>query len=163
MFAEISDFRWHVFSGGYECKDAKGAGEDAFRVVVPKSGEKVGLVERHPLEEPALYPTFAGLDPTEEPIIDFANEWGPLKNAHEFELQDIGDEEVELTGWVGDSTEDWFTEIKKMKALVELWDLLKGGKEKQFSDVIDLELSGDETLWDVDIRFKQVPELRRSF
>jgi len=83
----------------------------------------------------------------------------PLK----FELQDFGDEEVELTGWVGDPTEDWFTEIKRMKALVELWDLLKGGKETQFSDVIDLELSGDETLWDVDIRFKQVPELRRSF
>lgn len=164
MLVEMSDFRWHVFSGGYESVDCKSKKGKDLRIVVPRTLEEGSLLERHPLEiAPALYRDFAALELTEVAIISFADQWGPLKNAHEFDPQDDGDDETELTAWVSDPVEDWFGEIRKMKALVGLWDVLKEGKEKQLADVIELKQSGDESLWDVEIGFKQAPELKWDF
>src|SRR5262249_44067314 len=126
MLAEISDFRWHVFSCGYECKDCNVGGE-TLRIVAPKwrhddsSFDEGNLISRYPLEEPGLHRKFAELSLTEDAIVNFANAWGPLENAHELEPDEY---EERMVAWKGDDVRSWFEQIRTMKALVELWDVL---------------------------------------
>jgi hypothetical protein len=175
MLAELSDFRWHVFSRGYKCQDCTLANKQNVRIVVPKwlhvdPSEKGRLEqgnvdpmagdlnERYPLEEvPGLYRKFAGLDLTEDAILGFADRWGPLENAHQMESDEF---ENTMVAFVGDTTEAWFTQIRRMKALVELWDVLQGKIKKKLADVIDVEKHECNWSWDVEIRFKVYPNLR---
>src|SRR5262249_17976064 len=140
MLAELADFRWHVFSRGYKCEDrtltkghqarllvprwldddADGDGSDGEKPIDPMAGD---LNERYPLEEePGLHRKFASLELTEQAIVDFANQWGPLENAHEVEPDEIEDT---MVAYVSDTTEEWFAQIRRMKALVDLRDLLE--------------------------------------
>jgi hypothetical protein len=132
--------------------------------MVPDILENDGFLEaRYPLEEdPSLHRKFASLEPTEESVLAFANGWGPLKDAHRF--CDNGEEFDEMgeTGfaWVGEPVEFWHEQIRRMKALLGLWDLLNSATERTLSQVIDLIRDGDDTMLDVEIRFKDYPELR---
>jgi hypothetical protein len=178
MLAELADFRWHVFSRGYKCvdrtlakgqparllvprwwdDDADGGGSDGENPIDPMAGD---LNERHPLEEePGLHRKFASLELTEQAIVDFANQWGPLENAHEVAPDEIEDT---MVAYVGDTTEEWFAQIRRMKALVDLRDVLEGKSEKKLADVIDIERTEYNWSWDVDIRFKDCPQLRWNF
>ncbi len=185
MLAEISAFRGHVFSGGYKCQDSTFRG-DTFRSVVPKwfdddpeeeasvhpaegqtvaeddfIEEKGNLIERYPLEEePGLYRAFASLELTEQAILEFANKWGPLENAHELDPDEYADT---MVAYVGDRLASWFTEINRMKVLVELWDVLTGNKRRKLSDVVEVKTWEQLASWWVDIVFKNAPELRWDF
>jgi hypothetical protein len=175
MLTQLSDFRWHVFSRGYKCEG--GTGQNA-RFVVPKwldpdpserrpieegdldpmAGD---LNELYPLEdEPGLYRKFAGVDLTEEAVLAFADRWGPLENAHEIEPDAF---ENTMVAFVGDTIEAWFTQIRRMKALVELWDVLQGKTKKKLADVIHVEKYECSWSWDVEIRFKDHPNLRWNY
>jgi hypothetical protein len=158
MLTALSDFKWHVFTGGYTCQDVNGE-EEGSKVVLPDVLENEGFLEaRYPLEEePGLYRRFAGLEPSEKAVLSFANEWGPLKNAHTF--HDSGaEEEDEEAGedgfaWTGDPLDFWYTQIRRMKALVDLWQILEDDEEKSLSDVINVKKDADTTLLDVQIHF----------
>ncbi|HYV34628.1 MAG TPA: hypothetical protein VE988_02925 [Gemmataceae bacterium] len=174
MLTKLSEFRWHVFSKGYKCEDCTLRRGEKARVVVPKwwnndpsEAEKLeeaevtltegDLNEVFPLdEEPGLYRKFAGLDLIEEAILRFADRWGPLENAHEVEPDEY---ENTMVAFVGDTTQEWFTQIRRMRALVELWDVLQGKTKRKLADLIDTVISECNWSWDVEIRFKEYPDL----
>lgn len=177
MLAELANFRWHVFSRGYKCEertlakgqqarllvprwdnDADGDGADDANPIDPLAGD---LNERYPLEEePGLYRKFANLELTEKAIVDFANQWGPLENAHAVEPDEI---ENTMVAFVGDTIATWFSQIRRMKALVDLRDVLEGKSPKKLTDVIEIDRTESNWSWDVEIRFKDSPQLQWNF
>ena len=155
MLAEISDFRCHVFSGGYQCKEIQ-RGDKRFRAVVQK--EELGFFnERNPLQDsPLLHREFAGLDLTEEAFLSFADRWGLLHG--DLNADDLGDLQEKTRGVSthGDSTKDWFENITKMKGLVKLWDGLQKGSENDLSQLF--ELIPDEKGKSPEVRYKEFPD-----
>jgi hypothetical protein len=165
----MADFSWYTCPGGCCFQDYDVGGKSA-RLLVPDVLRHYGeLVERRPLEEaPGLHRTFASLEPTETVIAKFAAEWGPLRNAYEFCDEpsfDPDEDEGEGPGesgfmWRGEELELWTEQITRMRALVTLWDTLRGGGEKKLSQVIELHKEGDHGSWFVKVTFKACPGLR---
>lgn len=168
MLAQLTDFRWLVYSGGYRCESRpaqeKEKGAKTFRVICPGLAHGT-LNERYPLEEqPALHRQFAALDSTEKAIVSFANQWGPLQSPHWADDPGPWEDEPNSWGWANERTDIWFKEIKKLNALIALWDILKnGGSEESLEKLIEVKQSRDKASWDVDIRFKAVPALKWDF
>jgi hypothetical protein len=90
--------------------------------------QAVGLFElsrRYPLfDEPNILRDFANLSPTAEAILQFANRYGAL-DADMVPLYYPGGKPDNML-WVGESLRLWIKEIRKMKRLVTLWDMIKG-------------------------------------
>ena len=164
MITEITAFRWHVYSGGYVCQELNRNGK-CYRAIGPNLDSSTHddyLKPCYPMEQPGLHQTFAGLKLTEEAIVAFANKWGPLKKPHVF--HDSGDgfdqEAIGEFSWVNEAIDTWYTQIKKMKALLQLWRALKSGTD--ISKFIELRKEKGGEHWRVDICFKKMPELKRD-
>src|SRR5262249_11710164 len=121
MLAEVADFRWPVFDGGYVCADHVVNGKQA-RCVDPdfSGGDFFSVTERYPLEEdPALFRRFADIETTEIGVLAFANQWGPLRSTLDFWEEHLDEDELPTDfGWTFEPVQLWFNEIKKMNALV---------------------------------------------
>ncbi len=168
MIGEVSTLRWHVFSGGYLCEDHLIDGKKTRSLAPDMESRDFSLRERFPLDEdPALFRKFAATELTEKGLIAFANEWGPLWDAHDFgdDFLDPDWEEENITDftWTWVPIDRVFKEIRIMKSLVDLWDVLEGDHEKKLSDVIDVKREGDRNFVHGELTFKDVPDLRWSF
>lgn len=150
MLAKVAEFRWQVFAGGYAVNGEK------TRCLNPNEGVFAPITDRYPLEEdPTLFRKFAATEPTEAGVVSFANQWGSLRS-----VQDFWEESFTYTS---EPTELWFKEIRKMKALVDLWDVLKGAKEMKLADVIEVDKEDFQGDLNGRIAFKQAPDLFWSF
>ena len=159
MLAKIADFKWYIYSGGYECENSP---DGKARLLAPNVLKAIsdGIEVRRPLEdEPALHRKFAALEHTEVAIVSFANQWGPLTAEHEFWEDPELDENITDFSWRCESTETWFAKIRRMKAAVDLWDAVKDGAQIKLADVVDFSATKDEYSWHVRICFKHAPEL----
>lgn len=165
MLAKVSEFIWQVFDGGYVCNDDRR--DKKTRVLDPNLDElSISVVsERQPLkEDPALFRKFAAVEPTEDGIIAFANQWGPLRSEFNFWEEHLEEgEEPSSFNWTIEPTELWFEEIKKMNALVGLWDVLQSGKDRNLSEV--LEVTKNEQFHGLHgrVHFKTAPKLGWNF
>jgi hypothetical protein len=163
---DISTLRWHVFAGGYVCDNHVIDGKKT-RCIAPNVMEarEFFLKERFPLkEDPALFRKFAATELTEKGVLSFANDWGPLWEAHDMGDQfldpDFEEENICDFTWTYVPVESWYEEIKTMRALIELWDVLGSRKEKKLSEVLDIKREADRDVLQGDVRFKSMPELR---
>lgn len=99
------------------------------------SPESEGLTRWKPLEdEPGLFFEFATVEPTEEGILGFANEYGPLANSLEVTLRRKG--ETQKVG-VGDPLEFWVRELERMSTVVSLWIALENNDTSALAKVIE--------------------------
>jgi hypothetical protein len=72
-------------------------------------------------ENPALYREFAKVEPTQEGVIAFADNWGPL-----FGWEGFADP-AQPTGRQAEMLSAWRRAVSEMRSAVELWDVLRGG------------------------------------
>jgi hypothetical protein len=105
-----------------------------------------------PLSESLIWIQFAELAPTEAALLQFAQQYGRLGGRLERQLtgflrlpRDFIPEPLEFPdpdapgSWVeflGESVDDWITEIKKIKPLFEFWKLLRSGDSLKLADKI---------------------------
>lgn len=93
------------------------------------------------VEEPALFRTFADLEPSQEKILAFASQYGRLGPGIEVpvSIDELG-EDVPLWspfGSVpGELLGDWEREIRKMRHMVDLWEMVRGNDVSGLGSVI---------------------------
>ena len=85
-----------------------------------------------PLAIPNLHRKFARTIPTEAPVLDFANEYGLL--GHSLFLYDPGVKKQAML--IGESVGFWQREIEGMARLIELWELVKRGNQKELNKLV---------------------------
>ena len=168
MMFDISTLRWHVFAGGYVCED-RVIDRKKTRCIAPNMDARdFSLNERFPLEsDPALFRKFAATELSEKGILSFADEWGPLWDPHDFgeEFLDPDYEEENITDftWTYVPNDRWYQEIRTMRALVDLWDVLASPHARKLSEVLDITREPDRDVFHGDVRFKSMPELRWGY
>ncbi len=161
---QFCTFQWPVFTDGYYVGDETVAsGERSHRYVEPR--DEGFLRVREPLiEGPGLFREFAGLPLTEEGILSFADQWGQLLTSPDIDNE--SDEESEEEGlftsmqsssWQkpGDTTDQWFSQIRTMKALVRVWDLIRSGDDAGLAGLMKAERIGE--LETVGVDFTEIP------
>ena len=85
-----------------------------------------------PLAIPNLHRRFAWIEPTVESILAFANEYGLLGHALWLGDPDSNDQAM----LVGESLGFWQKEIERMARLMALWNLVKGGRQRELSHLV---------------------------
>jgi hypothetical protein len=167
---EFCSFAWPVFDGGYECLevvDHESGKLDHVSVEPTDFSDSVRL-KKPLLDNPSLFREFAELPLTEEGILSFANEWGQLLTRPDLDLE--AEEESEDDDRVpacdsttfdepGDVTDHWYQQIKRMRALVRVWDLIQEGDEAGLAQVMKAQRLGG--LQTVGVDFTEIPEPRR--
>jgi len=94
-----------------------------------------------PLEQPNLHREFARIEIAPDPIIAFANSFGFLGRLTEI-LDNV--DESDKSQYLGESLEDWGTQIFQMRTLTEIWDLYCNPNPDSNRRLADLlEISGD--------------------
>lgn len=163
MRAEVSEFRWQVFDGGYVCQNHDVDGKKT-RCLSPALDEGYFSVsDRYPMaDDPALFRKFAAVEPTEAGIIDFANQWGPLRSELDFWEDYLGEDEVPTSlVWTFEPAKLWFEEIRRMNALVGLWDALKS--KQSLADLIEVRKEEFHGNLQGRVSFKAAPGLGWNF
>ena len=86
-------------------------------------------------DDSALFRNFAGLDPTAERMLEFANQYGPL-DAYELEgiAQWPGGEE-DLLNW-------WEYHIRTMRFVIDIWDDVSAKRTKKLAEHFVRDASG---------------------
>lgn len=136
----LFEFRWDVDGEGYRWVKARRADkpEDDYFLTSGRPLGVSGEVTRYaPMRlYPALFRTFAEVEPTREGIQTFANRFGPLgidemievpippDGRHAILGQREGSEE-KWTMSVGETRAAWFKEITAMRRAIELWDMVQ--------------------------------------
>ena len=85
-----------------------------------------------PLAIPNLHRRFAWIEPAVESILTFANEYGLL--GHSLWLGDPDSNDQAML--VGESLGFWQKEIERMARLMALWNLVKGGRQRELSHLV---------------------------
>lgn len=164
---QFCEFSWPVFTDGYCCVDYEDvvSGERSPRHVEPEFDGSFLRVREPLVERPGLFREFANLPLTEEGILSFADEWGQLLTSPDLgddaDEQESGEEGLitaaNSSSWLqpGDTTDQWFSQISTMKALVRVWDLIRSGDEAGLASVMKAERMGEMETVGVD--FKEVP------
>jgi hypothetical protein len=99
---------------------------------------------------PALFRTFATLEPTEEAILRFSQRFGWLSRPEEIELDEYG----KTTRYEPISI--WIEEITEMKYVVTLWDMSQNQDQEGLKRFIDWKKF-------VRIEFKEAPDEEMEF
>jgi transposase-like protein len=143
---ELCEYTAFVFDGGYRCVDWKCGGRTTRAVAAADTPG--GVRERQPLREaPDLHRRFAAVEPSEEGIIAFADEWGLLAECNDVWGWRTGGTRLlnalEGTTLGGapptDSLREWVAQIQEMKALLAVWDALRHGSPAALAGVVEFE------------------------
>jgi hypothetical protein len=129
QFIPAMDFRWKVAVGGYQWTDTEAGrslcAADAHQPDWSFSSDRY-LRDYRPLERSGLFWEFAELDPTEEPITKFADNFGLLGTSSELQSRsrlqaiEVRPEPFAL----------WKREIEELQAAVILWRIIASGNKK---------------------------------
>jgi|SRR5271165_1327136 len=127
-------FRWKVSEAGYQW--AKGI-MDKKPHLVPRLEPGKGFRQTEPPKE--VFAEFARLDPTEDGIKRFANEYGALFSSYGTE------DRVAHDGIVsgGASLKKWQSEIEDMRVLFDLWDNIQNRRIAALKKIIRWEKTKD--------------------
>ncbi len=131
-------FSWR---DGLVVLDGKGVGEN---IAGPWLIRRNGLYVRQysPLAVPDLHRRFARTEPTDKSILAFANKYGFLGHSlalRDPELHTVRIDEIP----VGESLEFWRHEIVRMVRLMALWELVKGGCQRELSHLVQWTPQGE--------------------
>jgi hypothetical protein len=151
---EFCSFSWPVSTSRYECIEYT---DETGKPCEPQLHTfAYHLRLREPLvENPLLYREFAELPLTEDGILSFADEWGLLLSR--YDLGDEADEEeggeeglydAAMSSFGSDETPNhWFKQIRTMKALVRVWDLIQKNDEAGLAKVVKAgQIEGIQTI-----------------
>lgn len=146
---DFARFEVRVPRSGYQWIDAalEEAPRRKRRLLVGRPGPlfSVGPYELF-AEEPALFRTFADLEPTEDTILSFANRYGWLGVEKRFVYRGEGRPKQPgpeiFQGKLGEPLDVWCREILWMRRAVRLWNLLRA----ESTDALLHELEDHETL-----------------
>ncbi len=127
-------FRWKMSEAGYQW--AKGI-MDAKPHLVPRLEPGKGFRPTEPPKE--MFAEFAKLDPTQDGIRTFADEYGDLFDR--YELQDHAAHNGTASG--GASLRRWQSEIEDMRVLFDLWDNIQNRRIAALKRVIRWEKTKD--------------------
>lgn len=133
-------YRWiSVASVNLEPDPYEDVGDRRVRVLTRAEGT-TGYLATRPLEDnPDLFKKFAGTEPTEEGILAFADEQGPLEERTLFMyLEDESDPMSVIAHYVV-TFDEWVREIKDMADALSLWELIKKQDKKGLSQLVSIE------------------------
>lgn len=128
---EASHFEWKVPRGGFRWLE-----EDSGVYLFPAvEWDRIEWKKTQPLENPALFRSFAGLEPTEESVLAFANQHGQL------ELNE--DLRPVCPLWENPSRglqfAYWTERINEMKRAVQLWEVAQSRDLQAFQGVFKIQ------------------------
>jgi hypothetical protein len=167
---QFFSFTWPVSTSGYQCVECRDEQGKLIEVVVEPEYEDFIRFSEPLAEQPGLYRIFAELPLTEEGIISFADEWGQLLTSPDIgELaneEESGEEglftSAMSSSWQGpgDTKEQWFKQIRTMKALTHVWDLIEKNDESGLREQMTAERLrfGGNEIQTVGVDFKEVPK-----
>ena len=116
------EFRWPVLSSAYEWINAtiRRDGEDvSVRLLTEYPGRDAARTMVEPFGTDGLFRIFAELDPIEDAIEAFADEFGLLGHPVMMGAKAGGNEIV------GEPIDRWASQVKRMQAAVRLWDFVQ--------------------------------------
>ena len=126
-------FSWR---DGLVVLDSKGVGEN---IAGPWLIRRGGLYVRQysPMAVPDLHRRFVRTEPTDKSILAFANKYGFLGHSLALRDPELKSQTVRIDGIpVGESLGYWRREIVRMARLVALWELVKGGRQRDLSHLV---------------------------
>ena len=128
---ELTSFAWTVAKDGYRWIESAAAGsshKDRYLSTGVPIGTTYPRWRYNPLAHTALFRDFAEVPLTEDGMLGFANKWGPLGGTATVPVgvKSVPEKKAVLLG-DGESARFWFSEIRDMKELVELWDMTSQG------------------------------------
>jgi len=135
---ELDRFRWTVPKAGFRWEtgryfNAESRREDRFLIAADVKGT-YGLSRAYLplLSAPGLFKIFGtDVEPTEQGVLRFANEYGPLGGRSESTI--VVNENKMLTG---ECLMAWRADLITMRRLVELWELIKQRDQSALSKFI---------------------------
>jgi hypothetical protein len=144
MVEELFEFQWQLNETGYRWLKTQSqnigkrvGNTDLFLTDRVPLGSKYGMIQYSPLKDhTALFRLFAETEPTEDGILEFANEYGLLGG----DLQDmipvksLG--EGKSAAGIGETLRSWKNEIFTLRRAVTLWDLAEENDVEELSKII---------------------------
>jgi hypothetical protein len=146
MSSELFDFVWRLPSLGYQWVDGfigPEAGKihgpelsSQARVLIENFGREVRYTPYRPLQKhPALFRTFAALEPTEDSFRSFADGYGNLGFAQMVSVKPPTRQGGPI-GVTGEPYDVWRTALGGLKEAVYLWDLFQQAKRDELEQII---------------------------
>lgn len=117
---QLIDFTWQVEAGGYEWLDTKSEAGEPGRWLVNADPLKPPSLANVIDDSPTLFRTFAGLELTEDAVLNFANQFGLLRAKKKVVTE--GGETRRGQPW-----DEWEAAILGMRGTLDLWEALTRG------------------------------------